>query len=129
MNWFVLSTLAGIGWLALKPKAVAPAPPAPLPTPPGGADPIPVKNGTLDPSTGIVTPAQPITVARTATVDDRTYQVTRAGLGVYQVVLVSDPSVTYEFDQTGPLRSTGDAGKVKQLQTDISKFPATLFTT
>lgn len=136
MNWLVLSTLAGIGWLALKPKTAAtpeapPAPPAPapLPTPPGGADPIPVSNGTLDPSTDIVTPASPVTVARTATVDGRDYQITRAGLGVYRVVLASDPNVSYEFDQTGPLRSTGDAAKIKQLQADISKFPSTLFTT
>lgn len=135
MNWLLWSGIGTGTWLLLKKPASASEPaPAPNPVtvnvtvPPGGAGSIQTANGTLDPSTGIVTPKQPVTISKQVTVSTRTYNVKRAGLGIYQVSLATDPGVVYEFDQNGPLKSTGNALKLKQLQADISKFPSNLFT-
>jgi len=68
---------------------------------------------------------KPASNVQTATVGNRVYSVNRLGEGTYLVTLISTNGVletspvNYTFNQTGPLASFGDSGKLAQLQQDL----------
>ena len=115
MNWLTWSLL-GTGLYVFVKKPAATSEPAPKPQ-------VTVN---VNPKPAVVAPA-PKTVVKTATVDGRKYKITRAGLGIYRVELSQNPSVFFELDQSGPLRSSEESAELTQLKSDLNSFPATLF--
>lgn len=120
MKWYTWASLLSSAYIILRKPAAAEG--AALPVPPV----IAVPKGQPKPSVPPAPkPTQP--VVKVATVNGRQYTVTRATHGLYQVALISDPSVFQDFDQTGVLRESGDPAKLAQLKLDEQQFPAGLF--
>lgn len=113
MNWLLWSSIGTGVWLLAKKPEGAVLVPKPVTAPPATpADPNPI----------------PITMSKMVMTNGRKYLVTRAGLGIYKVELMSDPSVFQLITQTGPLQEKGDPKKLAQLKADEAQFPANLFT-
>lgn len=116
MNWLLWSAVGTGAYVLLKrPAALAPAPTTPT-TPTQPAQPAKPKS-----------PIAPTTVTKAVITGGRKYLVTRAGLGIYKVVLASDPTVFQLISQTGPLQEGGDPAKLAQLKADEAQFPGNLF--
>lgn len=120
MRWYTWLSLGSTAWFFMKPPNASASEALPVPK----VDALP--KGSPKPAVKPA-PASTQPTTKIVTVGDRNYTVTRATKGVYQVSLVSEPTVFQDFNQTGVLRESGDPVKLAQLKLDEQQFPAGLF--